>query len=181
LGTFLQIMKYIKTIKKSKFSPKVLTWGSIIILLYVSRSFIRSTFRNVFGVFGTEENEKPEYSYSNYNHQKQSTLQDITAKNDAEKLYSYMYGFGNYNEEITDIIYNSSDIKRLVDAFQLRDYDINSDLLAGEFIDSNLQPLQFWINKEVSDYWDYNKHEFTNDESYLEVIKELFKKQNIKF
>jgi len=92
-----------------------------------------------------------------------------------------MYGFGNFNEEITDIIYNSSDIKRLVDAFQLRDYDINSDLLAGEFIDSNLQPLQFWINKEVSDYWDYNKHEFINDESYLQVIKELFKKQNIKF
>ena len=74
-------------------------------------------------------------------------------------------------EKIVDIlVQNKDNLPKIYDAFGKRDY--------GHFGDEFLN-LGEWLNKFLSDFWDYDKGEFQNDESYLEVAEILFKRKGI--
>jgi hypothetical protein len=171
-------MRKFNKVKTPKHTGKLILGFGVIALLYVLRGFITSTLKNVFGSIGTAEHKKPDHQRTGYN-PNLKRVEDADAFQEAESLYSLMIGYGGDDEQIVDILFNSSDLPRLFDAFGVRDYDWTSDITGGT-LGTNMQPLGVWLRSELNDYWDYDKHQFTNDESYFEVARLLTKKQGIK-
>lgn len=168
-----------RKINNSKGSNFLYLGIGFLVLAYLFKGFFTSLFNSLSSATGLGQDEKQtelpeEEKESNFN-RKKPTHDDLKAIKVANLLYTQMSGIENklfFNpEKIIDIlIENQSILDRVYDAFGLKDYAHFGD----EFLN-----LGQWLNKFLSDYWDYDKGEFQNDESYLEVAEILFKRKGI--
>lgn len=173
---FKNISKKINSSKGSKF----LYLGiAFLVLAYLFKGFFSSLFNSLTTATGLGQDDKvtelpQEEKESDFNRNNPSST-DLKAIKVANLLHSQMSGIENklfFNpDKIVDIlIENQNILDKVYDAFGLKDYAH----FGNEFLN-----LGEWLNKFLSDYWDYDKGQFQNDESYLEVAEILFKRKGI--